>query len=196
MTSFKDEIARFRSGNNFDAAYEECLERLEEDWRIEKVWKKVQTEALKRHLPLFPEFFIQEILTAWAVAEWDYAPDYLAHGSHAEALIQFLKGPPGRPPRVPGTDDHMRMLEDLAHKLRERASVAPGPIRRKDRSRQRQQRTFIRLMTETMNSLCGRPMHDEVLDLTEAVFLRQDMGIHRLRAALRPTTRKGRSGKR
>ena len=173
------------------------LVQLANDPDIEQVWANIEKFRGKQS-KLVMRFFIREILIARRLAEAaDDWPDYLTHAKEAGSLARFLKGSRRLPPPLPmiGMLALVTSLEKVALMLRERAKMSRIHRSREDIDGSRQYTLFMRLVSLHMQEMFGRWFDHEVADLTNILFPRAMVTNDSVRATRRPTTSKGRSGK-
>jgi hypothetical protein len=208
-TGFKVELALIRQDDSLSHADQKLLAQWTEDdllWR--PCWEKIQTRAQRRiglwH-PEFTRFFIREVLATKRLADSvelrrNLRPTYVKYAKQAEGLARFLKEPArsGLPPPVPFGGKLASQLEDAVRLLRRRANPDPsGPLRvsRLSRNGSRPRVAFMRLMSSLLNEMCGRPLDEAVVVLTNIAFPNHYSTRHEVRAARLPSTRKGRASK-
>jgi hypothetical protein len=201
--SFKQALACFRQDQTLDSADREHLERLAADSRIDEHWN-----LLEGFRPVVtwasPGWFIWHVLAARRAAEFvrDY-PDRQLHAQNAERLTKFL--------RQKGEMDEpsCQLLEDLARQLREPEEFQPFnpipiPVSRKSRNtfrghathNSRELKAFMHWMSNHLKSTYGKPFNELVATLTDITFPGRETTVDQVRAAVKPTTQAGRSGRR
>jgi hypothetical protein len=165
---------------------------------IEQVWTKIEKYCEKQSV-LVMRFFIREMLGARRLAAGaDDWPEYLKHAKQAESLAKFLKGSGRLPPPLPmiALPEFVTKLENVASMMRHRAEMSRVHKSRQNIDGSRQYILFMRLMSLQMQELFGAFFDHEVAELTNILFARASATTESVRAARRPTTRKGRQGQR
>jgi hypothetical protein len=203
-TEFKVALASIRQNDGLSPADRRLLAQWTEDdllWR--RHWQKIQTKMQQRigwwHAE-FIRFFIREVLATKRLADstelrHSLRPIYIKYAKQAEGLARFLKEPARSrlPPAVPFGGKLASQLEEAARLLRRRANPDPsGPLRvsRVSRKGSRPRVAFMRLMSNLLNEMCGRPMDEAVVVLTNIAFPNHYSTRHEVRAARLPSTRK------
>jgi hypothetical protein len=203
-SSLKKALLKFQQNPTLDMADREHLKRLAADERLEEHWSYI-VRCCKPKNPLAASAgqLIWHVLAARRAAEFveDY-PERQQHAQNAESLARFLKNK--------GQIDKQTylLLKKLAHDLKEPEDLRPLnpaaiPVSRKARStfeghtttNSRVLKAFMTWMSRHLRATYGQPLNDLVATLTDITFPEQETTIDRVRAAIKPTTRKGRSAK-
>lgn len=201
--SFERSLALFQKDSTLDAVDREHLGRLAADDRMTKHWQFMQRCSPVSTWASSPGRFIWHMLAARRAADviGDY-PERVRQAESAEGLAKFL--------RVKGEADGLtyELLEDLAHQLREPHEFKPFdsipiPLSRKSRNTSggratrgtRQLKAFMSWMRDYLNATYGQPLNEVVATATDIAFPGQETTLDRVRAAVKPTTRRGRSAK-
>jgi hypothetical protein len=136
----------------------------------------------------------------WALTE--YGNRRTANAQNAESLARFLKNK--------GQIDKqtLLLLKKLAHDLKEPEDLRPLnpaaiPVSRKARNtfeghmttNSRVVKAFMVWMSRHLRATYGQPLNELVATLTDITFPERETTIDQVRAAVKPTTRKGRSAK-
>jgi hypothetical protein len=201
--SFKEALASFRQDRTLDPADREHLERLAADSRMEDHWN-----ALEHVQPLVtwdsPGWFIWHVLAARRAAEFvrDY-PDRELHAQNAQRLVKFLRK------RGEIDESSCELLKVLARQLREPEEFEPFnpipiPVSRKSRNtfrghathNSRELKAFMHWMSNHLKSTYGKPFNELVATLTDIAFPGRETTVDQVRAAVKPTTQRGRSRRR
>jgi hypothetical protein len=204
VLSFKEALVRFQQDETLDLADREHLERLAADNRMEDHWDSIQRCRPIDTAMAFPGWLIWHVLAARHAAEVvDDHPQRQRHAENAESLAKFL--------RKKGQTDEpsCQLLEDLARQLRRPEEFTPFnpiliPVSRKSRNTFRGRATvnsrvlkaFINWMSNHLKATYGQPLNEVVATLTDTAFPGRETTIDHVRNAIKPTTKKGRAGKR
>jgi hypothetical protein len=180
-----------------DGADHADLAKLANDPCIGQVWANIEKRCGKQS-KLIMGFFVREILVARRLSQAaDDWPDDLKHAKEAASLARFLKGSDRLPPPLPmvGTPALVASLEKVALTLREQAKMSQIHRSREDIDGSRQYTAFMRLVSLQMQEMFGHWFDPEVADLTNVFFPQAIVTNDSVRATRRPTTKRGRSGK-
>ena len=146
---------------------------------------------------------IWHVLAARRAAEFvEHYPERQRHAQNAESLASFLK----KKGEIDKQTFHL--LKKLAHDLREPEDLRPLnpaaiPISRKTRNtfqghtttNSRVLKAFMAWMSRHLRATYGQPLNELVATLTDITFPERETTIDQVRAAVKPTTRRERSGK-
>lgn len=223
-STFKATLANYLTSEHLVAADRTHLERwASDDWINDPVWEKITLDARKRDLG-DPEavpfkimwFAIQARRTAEAVKTGDdpirsgmqeRRANLLALADKAQGLADYYGR--GHPFEVQEFyEQHMMPLttmKDLMQReadfLRLRAGEEPEPTTRISRqkrgkisARSREFVAFIHMMVGLMREMCGKPNYFAVSQMANIAFPGAKLDLEDVRSAMRPTTRKDRSG--
>jgi hypothetical protein len=181
-----------------DSDDRDTLVQLANDPDIEQIWTGLE-KVCGAQENLIMRVFIREVLVlkrlAGAADDW---PDFVPYAKKAESLAAFLKGSGQLPPPLPmpGICGTVVLLETIASKLRERAQLSRIRASRQDIDGSRPHTLFMALMSLSMQDLFGRPLDNEVAQLTNILFPLRMATQETVRSARRPMTRRGRKTKR
>jgi hypothetical protein len=196
---FKAALHSIANSDDLNRADRKHLARWTNDCRTDEAWSKIQKKVRSPvDEETFAQIFIRETLATRRVAEADQWPEFLTHAVEAESLAKFLRGTPIEMlmlPPVPDLVELVPLLEKAGRRLREVASHGMH-VSRQHNDGLRPRRVFMRMIsTDLIQELCGQPVDDAVCILTDIAFPDRETTIDQVRAARKPTTRRGRSAR-
>jgi hypothetical protein len=170
------EIAKLRE---LDAADREHLSRWADVDRNDHVWSKISV-GIRRTWGLEPDlyarFFVQEVLSLRKfVRNPNLRPPYLDRARDAERIARFLRGDIGLPPPMPQFPNYAGLAESLSmlsKMLQEQAgrSNKLGLVKPSRKTNSLMRSDFSRLISDLLQSLCGKPLDNETATLTQIAF--------------------------
>jgi hypothetical protein len=201
VRSFKQALVGFQHDERMDSADRGHLERLSNDERMKDHWG-----SLCRVRPLDPSmappgWFLWHMLVARRAAESvnDY-PQRQDHARNLETLTSFLR-------KKGQTDERsLRLLRELASQLREPEEFQPFKpfpisVSRKAHAfghgaslNSRVVNVFMKLMSNHLKAVYGRPFHEIVATLTDIAFPGRETTLDHVRNAVKLGRRVSRPG--
>ena len=178
------------------------INRWAEDLRAEEVWHEIKTHADAHCGWLPPEYFILNVLAQRSIAQHpDAIPNYGEQASAAETLARFLNRfgelPPPAPKVLEKFPNLVASLEGAALLLREYEQQQKASklacFSRNTSTRARS--AFMLWINQFLRAICGLDLDNSAAVLTDIAFPEKVTTADQVRAARRPTTRLGRSGK-
>jgi len=203
-SSLKKALLKFQQDQTLDLADREHLKRLAADERLQEHWNYI-VRCCKPKDPSAASAgqLIWHVLAARRAAEFvEEYPERQQHAQNAESLAGFLK--------KKGQIDKQTflLLKKLAHDLKQPEDLRPLtpaaiPVSRKARNtfeghtttKSRVLKAFMTWMSRHLRATYGQPLNELVATLTDITFPERETTVDQVRAAVKPTTRKGRSAK-
>jgi hypothetical protein len=197
--SFQRVLQEFASARNLESAERAHVGRWINDGRADDIWSVIAAGMRKGNRVIPDEFtaifFIGEVLAMRGFAHHPgIRVQYLERAKDAERLANFLVGVDrGLPPPLPDYPNYEQLalnLRELAKRLRDQDARRKeiGLLRTSRKRGTAPRLTFIRLVSNLLTEICGRPLDREVAFLTQIAFSDREIDVNLVRHARQPAT--------